>query len=53
MKDTRPPYCVSKSTESEIDIPDMKFENMDKVFKFHVENSSLSSLKLKKGDIAD
>ena len=51
LKETRPPYCVSKSTESEIDIPEMKFENVDKVLKFHVENSSLSSLKLKKGDI--
>ena len=51
LKETRPPYCVSKSTESEIDIPEMKFENVDKVSKFHVENISWSSLKLKKGDI--
>ena len=51
MKETRPPYCVSKSTESEIDIPEMKFENVDKVLKFHVENISLSSFMLKKEDI--
>ena len=51
MKETKPLYYVSKSTKSEIDIPDMKLEDVDKVLKFHVENSSLSSLKLKKEDI--
>ena len=51
LKETRPPYIILKSIGSEVDIPDMKFENVDKVLKFHMENSSLSSIKLKPGDI--
>ena len=44
LKETRPSYIILKSIGSEVDIPDMKFENVDKVLKFHMENSSLSSL---------
>lgn len=51
LKETRPPYIILKSIGSEVDIPDMKFENVDKVLKFHMESSSLSSIKLKPGDI--
>ena len=46
LKETKPQYCVLRSRASEIHIPDMKLENVDKVLKFHVENSSLSSIKL-------